>query len=222
MLLTPEIEFDATLKRGFISNEDRDAVFKDRETGYYAIKSSSATFERGYIANFYHQSSIYSRIMARIAVDVDLLVCGEYVRMHDRLVGGDVSAWLELSATHDLKAYGRLSRKCYTYIKSTGDCFGLLPGLKSYCMLILGKHEAEVQPYLECTTSRDDYSIERLFSTQAFQELEEGQVAGWVAYLTEYTKGIKYIDKLLAIRDHAADLGGDYDFLKKACVELLL
>ncbi len=236
------IKFKATLpeklKRGYISALDRRAVYQVAGGTHFKIKHCMATFKRANQANYYHQSNIFSRIMARVKPDLDAIACGTYLNIHNCLVSTNdhyksqhCIRWQELGKLHNIAKFGRLAQKCYTYIKAVDDCFELLPMLKSYCIEILKLSEAEIMPFLTNgykfrTTSTEVFDLKRLLTTEEFKKLTHDQQTAWYNYLVNYTDGLKQREKLIAIRDHATDLvkenGGAYNFLVKACKELLL
>ena len=230
MLINTTREYPEHMKRGFIAKEDRKMVHLPKGANFYRLKVSSAQFKWGYEGNYYHQSNIFSRIMARVIkagdYDRDLMLAGEYVVLHDRLLAGDGSAWAEVLATcPSFDKYKRLVPKCIKFIQSTDDCFNMLPMIKSYWTQVLKLPAPFLSAYiagLEDPTDGAVYSLNRLLTTPTFKALDVATRDQWLEHLIDYTKDVNQVEKLEAVRDYAVILGDDYIFLTNSCNELLL
>ena len=233
MFIDVTTELPDILKRGFISNTDRAMVYQDVDTGSMALAMSTSQFRYTYEANFYHQSNIFSRMMAREvhkSASAVMVAAGDYTRLHDRLLAGDESAWRVIVLhTEGAGRYRKLVRRCYAYIESTGDCFGLLPMLKRYWLDVLGENEVFFKAFVGGAGIDDNpsiYELNRLLETATFRALPESSRETWGLYLANYVKDVKSTEKLIAVRDHGVELvaerGANYEFIVTACRELLL
>ncbi|MCJ8292916.1 MAG: hypothetical protein MJK15_00785 [Colwellia sp.] len=230
MLINTTANYPEKLRRGFISPEDRRMVSRPTDALYYKLRFSNAKFKMCFEANYYHQSNIFSRLIARVIAtgggSMEAASSGRYTELHEMLLAGDVTAWDELKETcPDLRLYKKLVPKVVRYIQGADDCFNMLQMVKGYWTHALKLPAPFLSAYIEGIEDPTDgsvYSINRLLTTPTFKAMELQDQATWIAHLEEYTKDVKQVEKLEAVRGYAIILGDEYKFLLNSCNELLL
>lgn len=242
MQLKQETTLPNEIKRGGITELDRKMVYKNMSNGKYTILFSNAETDKLYIAHAYYQMNIALRMMSRLVegkmFTSTQMTDGVITHLLDNiLISGWTNTFKQIAPETELLKAERLIFKCYRYCMLCEDFFELLPLIKSYCLEVVKVPEVQLKAYLKKGVrwrKKSElsalYDSSRLFGTREFIKLPDKTRESWITYIVSYDKNnltmIKPEEKLLAIRDHAVDLveenGEAYNFLVKACKELLL
>lgn len=239
------------IKRGFISPLDVNIVQRSANQRDYYILHSKMRFDVRYEAFMYAYSNIFIRIIHRMRYDPaqreEVLLCNELLK-EGAITWRDAFIRIYGSAEGrqcNLKQYKRMLSKAYTISRAAGDAFSTQEILKSFCIEFLdvpadlvwffvcdlGAFNSEQKTILsKFRATLNPEGLPRgnkmLLLTPTFRKLDPQTAATWVKYLDTYTKEVDLDQKLLAARGHAGELveekGEAYNFLVKACKELLL